>query len=37
MQERVHAMGGEFEINSQPNAGARIMITLPIHGHQHHA
>lgn len=37
MQERVHAMGGEFEINSLPNAGARIMITLPIHGHQHHA
>jgi signal transduction histidine kinase len=37
MQERVHAMGGEFEINSQPNAGARIIITLPIHGHQHHA
>jgi signal transduction histidine kinase len=35
MQERVHAMGGEFEINSQPNAGARIMITLPIHGHHH--
>lgn len=35
MQERVHAMGGEFEINSQPNAGARIVITLPIHGHHH--
>jgi signal transduction histidine kinase len=37
MQERVHAMGGEFEINSQPNAGARIMISIPIHGHQRHA
>lgn len=37
IQERVHAMGGEFEINSQPNAGARVMINLPIHGREHHA
>jgi two-component system sensor histidine kinase DegS len=37
IQERAHAMGGEFEINSQPNAGARIIITLPIDGHHHHA
>ena len=35
MQERVRAMGGDFEINSQPNAGARIMINLPINGHHH--
>jgi signal transduction histidine kinase len=37
MMERTKAMGGDFEINSQPNAGARIMITLPINGHHHHA
>jgi signal transduction histidine kinase len=37
MMERTRAMGGDFEINSQPNAGARIMITLPINGHYHHA
>jgi signal transduction histidine kinase len=35
IQERAHAMGGEFEINSQPNAGARIIITFPISGHRH--
>jgi signal transduction histidine kinase len=35
IQERAHAMGGEFEINSQPNAGARIIITFPISGHHH--
>jgi signal transduction histidine kinase len=28
--ERAHAMGGDCEIVSQPNAGARIMVTLPI-------
>ena len=37
MQERTRALGGEFEINSQPDAGARISINLPIHGHHHHA
>lgn len=37
MQERAHAMGGEFEINSQPNAGTRITISIPINGHYHHA
>jgi len=36
MQERARAMGGECEINSQPNAGARIMINLPINGHHHY-
>ncbi len=30
IQERVHAMGGDFEIFSQPDEGARILITLPI-------
>ena len=35
MQERAHAMGGSFEISSQPNAGVRIMIDLPINGHHH--
>ena len=36
MQERARAMGGDCEINSQPGAGARIMINLPINGHYHH-
>ena len=36
IHERAHAMGGDCEIVSQPNAGARIMINLPIHGHHHH-
>ncbi len=36
MQERVRAMGGEFEIVSQPEMGARVMIQLPIlNGHRH--
>ena len=35
MQERVVTLGGDFEINSRPNAGARIMVTLPITGHHH--
>jgi signal transduction histidine kinase len=37
MMERTKAMGGDFEISTQPNAGARIMITLPFNGHSHHA
>lgn len=37
MQERVRALGGEFELASRPNAGTRIMITLPIHNGHHHA
>ncbi len=37
MQERVRALGGEFELASRPGAGARVMITLPIHNGQHHA
>jgi len=36
MQERARAMGGDCEISSQPNAGARIMINLPILGQHHH-
>ncbi len=35
IQERARALGGDCEIVSQPNAGARIMINLPIHGHHH--
>jgi signal transduction histidine kinase len=35
MLERARGMGGDFEISSQPNAGARIMIDLPINGHHH--
>lgn len=37
IQERARALGGDCEIVSQPNAGARIMINLPIHRHYHHA
>jgi signal transduction histidine kinase len=38
IQERARAMSGDCEIVSQPNAGARIMINLPIVGpHHHHA
>ncbi len=35
IQERTRAMGGDCEIISQPNAGTRIMINLPIIGHSH--
>lgn len=35
IQERTKAMGGEFDVSSQPNAGARIMINLPINGYYH--
>jgi len=38
IQERARAMGGDCEIVSQPNTGARVMINLPIMGpHHHHA
>jgi len=37
MKERAHAMGGECEISSRPDAGTRIMINLPINGHYNHA
>lgn len=37
IQERARAMGGDCEITSRLNAGARIMIHLPIIGHQQHA
>jgi signal transduction histidine kinase len=37
IQERARAMGGDCEIVSQPNAGARVMINLPIIGHHQHA
>ncbi len=36
MQERARAMGGDCEIISQPEAGSRTMIHLPINGHHHH-
>ena len=36
IQERARALGGEFEIASRPQAGTRIMITLPIHNGHHH-
>jgi signal transduction histidine kinase len=35
MQERARALGGDCEIVSAPNKGARIMMYLPIHGHSH--
>ena len=37
IQERARAMSGDCEIVSQPNAGARIMINIPMIGHHHHA
>jgi signal transduction histidine kinase len=37
IQERARAMGGDCEIVSQPGAGVRIMINLPIQTHFHHA
>ena len=36
IQERAQAMGGDCEIVSQPESGARILINLPINGHHHH-
>lgn len=35
IQERARAMGGDCEIDSQPGAGARVMINLPVNGHHH--
>ena len=37
IQERARAMGGDCEIVSRPEAGARISIHLPVDGHHHHA
>jgi signal transduction histidine kinase len=37
IQERARAMGGECEIVSRPDNGARIMINLPINGSHRHA
>lgn len=37
IEERALAMGGDCEIISQPNVGARIMINIPISGRAHHA
>ncbi|MGD8402584.1 MAG: sensor histidine kinase [Anaerolineales bacterium] len=36
IRERARAMGGDCEINSQPDAGAGILINLPIRGHPYH-
>ena len=37
IQERTWALGGDCEITSKPNAGSRIMITLPFEGHYQRA
>lgn len=37
IQERTRAMGGECQIISQPGAGTRILINIPIHGQKHRA
>lgn len=37
IQERARVLGGDCEIVSQPNAGTRIMIRLPINGYDHYA
>ena len=36
IEERARAMGGDCEIVSQPNAGARVAINFPINGHKNH-
>ena len=30
MRERAHSLGGEFQLESQPGAGVRISITIPL-------
>ena len=35
MQERARALGGDCVIASNLDAGSRVMITLPTHGHPH--
>jgi signal transduction histidine kinase len=37
IQERARAMGGDCEIVSQPGAGARVSVNLPINHHYRHA
>jgi len=37
IQERARAMGGDCEIVSQPDAGTRIMVNLPIYRNHNHA
>jgi signal transduction histidine kinase len=37
MQERARSLGGDCEIVSQPGAGARITIHIPIIGIHRHA
>lgn len=37
IHERARALGGDCEIVSQPNAGARIMINLPVFNGHHHS
>jgi signal transduction histidine kinase len=34
IQERARALGGDCEIASRPDMGARLMISLPINGHK---
>jgi len=36
MKERARVMGGDCEINSQPEMGTSILINLPINGHHDH-
>ena len=37
IRERARAMGGTCEIISRPNAGTRIVVSLPVHGYPRHA
>jgi signal transduction histidine kinase len=37
MQERARALGGHCEIISQPGAGTRVIINLPVNGQYFHA
>jgi signal transduction histidine kinase len=36
IQDRVRAMGGEFEVMSAPGAGTSILIDLPRNGNRSH-
>jgi signal transduction histidine kinase len=31
MQQRAHALGGEYVIHSVPNGGTRISVVVPYH------
>jgi NarL family two-component system sensor histidine kinase YdfH len=32
IKERTEMLGGKFEMNSSPGKGARVTLSIPIHG-----